>query len=177
MLNLQPEDQMPVFLTMANYNTWTNAHIFALCAKLSEQEYRKDLGAFFGSVHNTLNHILLVDILWLGRLKGENIGHIHALDQILHDDLESLSEARVKGDQALIDYIRNLQGGDLERTFSYTRMNGISDTGTVQDILLTLFNHQTHHRGQVHAMLTQSGIAKSDMPDLDLVDYLATVQS
>ena len=168
---------MKNLLVMANYNTWVNAQIFEVCRKISDEQYRKDLGTFFGSIHNTLNHILLVDLLYLGRLNGESNDHIHSLKQVLYDDLESLVNARVKVDRELTECVQGLSQDELYRPVRYTRMSGEVCEENVEDILLTLFNHQTHHRGQVHAMLTQSGIEKSEMPDIDLVDYLASAKA
>lgn len=168
---------MKNLLVMANYNTWVNTQIFEVCRKVSDELYRKDLGTFFGSIHNTLNHILLVDLLYLGRLKGESNDHIHSLKQVLYDDLNSLTNARVEGDGVLTEYVQGLSQDDLNKSVRYTRMSGKVCEENVEDILLTLFNHQTHHRGQVHAMLTQSGIEKGEMPDIDLVDYLASTKA
>ena len=162
---------------MANYNTWVNAQIFQVCRKISDNQYRKDLGAFFGSIHNTLNHILLVDLLYLGRLKGKANDHIHSLKQVLYDDLDSLANARIEVDRKLTEYVQGLSLNDLNRPVRYTRMTGEVCEENVEDILLTLFNHQTHHRGQVHAMLTQSGVENSEMPNIDLVDYLASAKA
>lgn len=161
---------------MANYNTWVNTQIFEVCRRISDDQYRKDLGSFFGSIHNTLNHILLVDLLYLGRLNGEANDHIHSLKQVLYDDLDSLANVRVDIDRKLTEYVRGLSQNDLNRTVRYARMSGELCEESVEDILLTLFNHQTHHRGQVHAMLTQSGIENSEMPNIDLVDYLASAK-
>ncbi len=165
---------MRYLATMANYNTWVNARIFELCANLNPTEYRKDRKAFFGSIHNTLNHILLVDILYLARLRGERVESIQALDQILHDDFEELRRARIAKDRDLTDYVDGLEQSDTARMVKYSRMDGSKCENAVEEVLITLFNHQTHHRGQIHTMLTQSGIANSEMPGLDVVDYLAT---
>ncbi len=170
-----PADKMNTFLTLVHYNAWSNAQIFDLCAKLTDLDYRQDRKVFFGSIHNTLNHILLVDILYLSRLKGTSANHIHSLDQILYGDLATLTAARKKKDQMLTEYVQNLHSESLGELISYQRMDSQSTvTHTVQEILLTLFNHQTHHRGQVHAMVTQAGINKNDLPGIDLVDYLST---
>lgn len=168
---------MKNLLVMANYNTWVNAQIFEVCRKISDDQYRKDLGAFFGSIHNTLNHILLVDHLYLGRLKGEANDHIQSLKQVLYDDLDSLVNARVEVDRKLTEYVQRLSENDLNRLVRYSRMSGEVCEENVEDILLTLFNHQTHHRGQVHAMLTQSGIENNEMPNIDLVDYLVSAKA
>jgi len=164
-------------ILLANYNTWVNSQIFNLCGQLSELDYRKDRGVFFGSIHATLNHLLLVDILWLGRLKGEKNVSIRALDQILFEDFTGLKEVRQEYDGKLIRYVESLDETDLERIIPYTRMAGQRGEAQVHETLLTLFNHQTHHRGQVHAMLNQSGIEKRAMPDIAIIDYLASIRA
>lgn len=164
-------------LMMANYNTWANEQIFRMCLILSDYEYRKDRKVFFGSIHNTLNHLLVVDVLWLSRFMGKAVDYISSLDQILYHDFQSLQDARVKWDQALVEFVQGLDQSDLEKMVSYTRMSGVKGEGSLQELLFTLLNHQTHHRGQVHAMLTQAGINNSDMPDMDLVDYLVVAKS
>ncbi len=161
--------------TMANYNTWANSRIFELCANLNDYEYRLDRNSFFGSIHHTLNHILLVDILWMARLKGEEPYGIDSLNQTLYDDFNQLRAERIRQDQKLTEFIVGIDSSELSRTLKFRRMDGRDCEGTVEDFIATLFNHQTHHRGQIHTMLTQSGISNSDMPDLDVVDYLATV--
>ena len=162
---------MQHFLTMANYNIWANRRYFGLCSQLSEQDYKLDRKVFFGSIHNTLNHILLVDILWLARLK-ESESNVHSLDQILHNDFESLQETRTSEDQKLLSYLNNLEPSRMKNPIAYRRLTGKIVEETVEDILISLFTHQIHHRGQVHAMLTQSNLNNSDLPDLDVVDYL-----
>lgn len=160
------------FLMMANYNTWANEQIFSVCSKLGDSDYRKDRGVFFGSIHNTLNHLLLVDNMWLSRFRGKAVDNIPSLDHILHHDFASLQEARIKWDRNFVEYVRELVPADLQRTVSYARLSGAKGEGSMQDLLSTLLNHQTHHRGQVHAMLTQAGIRNRDMPDMDVIDYL-----
>lgn len=161
--------------TMANYNTWANTRIFELCANLNDYEYRLDRKSFFGSIHCTLNHILLVDILWLARLQSQKPHSIESLNQILYENFDELRAERVRQDQKLTNYFLSVDSSELSRTLRFRRMDGSNCEGVVEDFIATLFNHQTHHRGQIHVMLTQSGISKSDMPDLDVVDYLATV--
>ena len=159
---------------MSKYNTWVNAHIFNLCSSISDSEYRLDRGVFFGSIHNTLNHILLVDRLWVTRLMGGEDKSIHSLDQILYEDFEELQNAQIEGDQLLEKFADNLDDSGLAERINYQRMDGRHASQTVQEILSTLFNHQTHHRGQIHAMLTQAGFKNSDLPDIDIVDYLGS---
>lgn len=154
---------------MARFNQWVNERFYDQVAKLSDQDYRLDRKAFFGSIHNTLNHLLVVDKLWAGRITGVDSG-IRALDQVLYDDFDALREARISEDSSLIDLIDGLDQDGLTREFVYKSVSrGFEHRARVDQALVTLFNHQTHHRGQVHAMLTQAGVYP---PDLDIIDYL-----
>ena len=163
---------MNQFSLMARFNGWANDRLYDCISGLADEAYREDRGAFFGSIHNTLNHLLVVDRLWTGRIEG--IAHaIRSLDQILFDDFAALSEARAAEDQRLIDVVDGLSDAALERPVAYRRMIGDGEGKTRCDhILLTLFNHQTHHRGQVHVLATQAGIVP---PPLDVVFYLEEI--
>lgn len=157
------------FSLMARFNSWVNDRLFGVVATLPEAEYREDRGAFFGSIHNTLNHLLVVDRLWSSRIAGFEHG-IRSLDQILHADFEPLRQARKEQDGRLIDLVDGLSASALQEPVRYRRILGSGEQSTRRDhILLTLFNHQTHHRGQVHALLTQAG---HEIPPLDVIYYL-----
>ena len=155
--------------SMARFNAWANERLYDSVAELPEAVYREARGAFFGSVHHTLNHILVVDRLWTGRIEGRNRG-VRALDQILYEDLESLRAARREEDRRLIALVDGLTEERLEAPVRYTRIIGEGEEEVrCGHILITLYNHQTHHRGQVHALLTQTGIVP---PPLDIVFFL-----
>ena len=156
------------FPLLARFNAWANERLYGAVARLPDGDYRKDRGAFFGSIHATLNHLLVVDRLWLGRIEGTDPG-IRALDQILHDDFDALRAARRAEDGRIVAFVDGLDEGALRRPVSYRTMAGAPGETRADLILLTLFNHQTHHRGQVHAMLTQAGVVP---PPLDILDYL-----
>jgi uncharacterized damage-inducible protein DinB len=154
---------------MARFNAWVNERLYDSVAALPEAVYREERGAFFGSVHRTLNHILVVDRLWTGRIEGEDRG-VRSLDQILFDDFESLRAARREEDRRLIALVDGLGQARLDAPVRYTRIIGEGEEEVrCGHILITLYNHQTHHRGQVHALLTQSGIVP---PPLDVVFFL-----
>jgi uncharacterized damage-inducible protein DinB len=155
---------------MARFNAWVNKRVYDCVAGLPDPDYRKDCKAYFGSIHNTLNHLLLVDRAWTSRIKGVAHG-LKSLDQILYDDFAALRAAREAEDGALIELVDGLSDAELLRPIAYTSMSGSgSFTNRCDRILITLFNHQTHHRGQVHTMLTQQGI---DLPPLDVIVFLA----
>ncbi len=154
---------------MARFNAWANDRLYGCVAGISEEAYREDRKAYFGSIHNTLNHLLVVDRLWTHRIEGSDHG-IKSLDQILYGDFESLRAARKTEDEALVDLVDGLSEEELRGSVTYGRMIGDGmHTTRREHILLTLYNHQTHHRGQVHAMLTQQGI---DPPPLDVIYLL-----
>lgn len=156
------------FVRLAGYNGWANERLYAAAADLSDEDYRRDLGAFFGSVHATLNHLLLVDRLWLERLR-ESEAPRPALDTILFDEFEALRRARAQEDDGLAGFIEGLDEAAFARTVSYASGSGARRSNTRFEILTHLFNHQTHHRGQVHAMLTRLG---RPGPELDFIYYL-----
>ena len=160
---------------MARFNAWVNERLYGCVAGLSDADYRKDRKAYFRSIHNTLNHLLVVDRAWTCRIKGTDHG-LKSLDQILHDDFDSLRAAREAEDAALIELVDGLSDEELQRPVTYSPLSGspLSGGGSFTNrgdrILITLFNHQTHHRGQIHAMLTQQDI---DPPPLDVLHFLA----
>lgn len=156
---------------LAGYNRWANERLYQVCANLSDAGYRQDRGAFFGSIHNTLNHLLVVDRLWLGRIIGQPTPEFTGLDQILYEDLADLRTARSTEDERLISIVDDLDEVSLTASAEYRFVNGERATTPRHHILLTLFNHQTHHRGQIHTMLTQAG---QDVPGLDIIYFTNT---
>ena len=155
------------FRRMARFNAWANERIFAACRKLPEVEYLKTRPAFFKSIHGTLNHILVVDRLWLGRMRGTPHG-IHALDQELYPEFLGLHVARQAEDALLISYVDGLGSNELAASVSFNSLKGERYAMPRELLLSNLFNHQTHHRGQAHGLLSQTGVAP---PDLDLVVF------
>ncbi len=162
---------MNIFPTLAKFNPWVNAHLYDAAATLSDADYRHDCGAFFGSVHHTLNHILVVDRLWFGRAQGIK-ADVKTLDQILFDDFAALRAEREAEDQRIIDYVTQLSDDDLADVQSFHTMDGMPSQMPRGLMLMSVFNHQTHHRGQITAMLSSFG---ADYGDIDLPYYLRAV--
>lgn len=156
------------FLMMAGYNRWCNDRIYDAAARLSDDQYRADLGAFFKSVHGTLNHILVGDRVWLSRFTGT--GPIpSSLDDILCEDQTELREARRSEDERITDYVQGLDPCDLRGMLNYRALSRPDDVSIpLQTALHHFFNHQTYHRGQVTALLTRLNGAS---PPIDLVYY------
>jgi uncharacterized damage-inducible protein DinB len=145
------------FMMFAAYNQWANGRIYDAAADLGDDEFNRDTGAFFGSMMGTLNHILTADRIWMKRFTGE--GHAPAsLDAILQRALSPLRTAREAEDKRIVDWVAGMNEKALAGRFSYMTL---SDMRTVSQRLAPaldhFFNHQTHHRGQAHMILTVLG--------------------
>ena len=159
---------MTHFSFMARFNAWANARLYACTADLPDEVYRCDCGLFFGSIHGTLNHILVVDRMWTRRIEGVDHG-LNSLDQILYGEFAGLRAAQRDENARLIELADSLTAQELARPLRYQRMIGTGmEEARLDHVLLTLFNHQTHHRGQVTAALTQAGVTP---PPLDIGFY------
>lgn len=160
------------FKELALYNRWANQRLYQSIAGLSSALYRENRKAPFYSIHGTLNHLLVVDRLWLYRLTGKGTSPTK-LDEILYDDFQSLKQARQAEDERLLWYLDSLSNPSLGKDFGYRDMDGEAQHQRLQLLLAHLFNHQTHHRGHVHLLVTQSGL---EAPALDLVYFLQEKQ-
>jgi uncharacterized damage-inducible protein DinB len=159
------------FFTLARYNAWANRRLYDACAQLSEFEYMKPRAAFFGSIHGTLNHLLVGDRIWLARIEHKPPPRV-TLDQILYGDFVALRVARQAEDDHLINVVAGLSARALDQPLAYTNMAGERHRTPLRLVLGHLFNHQTHHRGQAHGLLSQTAVAP---PPLDLIIYLRDV--
>jgi uncharacterized damage-inducible protein DinB len=154
------------FAQRAAHNRWANARLYEAALSLSEADYRRDVGAFFKSLHGTLNHLLLTDRLWLKRLTGEG-EHPNQLNAILHEDRRALASARSDEDDRIVRYVDSLDEAALDGLQAYATTSGKPYEQKRSDILAHLFNHQTHHRGQAHTIL--SICTGKQPPSLDLL--------
>jgi uncharacterized damage-inducible protein DinB len=150
-------------LAMATYNAWMNDRLYTAAAPLTDEARKRDLGAFFGSLHATLNHLLVGDSLWLSRFSPSAVlpvpaSEIRALDQILFDDFHGLRTARQTLDTAATQWAQRLPDPPLPPTLRYRRMNGEDMTVAFAVAVIHFFNHQTHHRGQATTLLKQLGV-------------------
>ncbi|MBX3186569.1 MAG: damage-inducible protein DinB [Labilithrix sp.] len=148
---------------MARYNRWMNEKLYAVAAKLTDAERKRDRGAFFGSIHRTFNHLLLADRVWLGRFTGAALqdgemgpGGIRTLDQELYDDFDDLRRERAKTDDDIDAFVAKVTDGELAGDFRFLR-RGVMNELPLWHAVAHLFNHQTHHRGQVTTLLMQAG--------------------
>ncbi|MBI3452347.1 MAG: damage-inducible protein DinB [Rhodospirillales bacterium] len=157
------------FRTFARYNQWANRRLYAACADLPEAEYMKPRPAFFGSLHGTLNHILVGDRLWMGRVTGHDPG-IKSLDQMLYGDFAGLRVAREAEDAQIVNIVDAMDEPTLNSTLRYKTLINPETVATPMRLVLGhFFNHQTHHRGQAHGLLSQTAVTS---PPLDLMVYL-----
>lgn len=141
--------------TMARYNQWINERLYDVCGGLSDDERKADRGLFFGSIHGTLNHLLLADKVWLGRFINEPFA-VTGLDQELHSELSALRAARADTDRFIIEWADGLTEAELEGDLHYRSISKPADRKCLMWIAVAhFFNHQTHHRGQVTAALSQ----------------------
>lgn len=154
------------FRQLADYNHWANCRLYVAALDMSEEQYRRPTSVFFGNLHGTLNHLLLTDRVWLKRLTGEG-EHPARLDAILFEDRRELAHARVAEDARLKRVIAGYTEADLGGAVAYQTMAGKPQVQPLQEILLHLFNHQTHHRGQAHACC--SIVTGAEPPSLDLI--------
>ena len=155
-----------LFAMLAAYNAWANGRLYDAAARLSDADYRADRGAFFKSVHGTLNHLLVADRIWMRRFTGAGEAPAR-LDAILFADREDLRAAREAEDARILAFVMGLTDEGLQRTIRYRTLSNPADIEQpLAPALAHVFNHQTHHRGQAHAILTGLG---RDAPALDLI--------
>ena len=153
----------------ARYNRWQNQSAYAAAGKLPDGTRKRNMGAFFKSIHGTLNHLVVGDQLWLDRFEGVPTS-ITSLDQELHDDFDELTKKRELTDNRLDRLVASLDDTRLSGTLKFRRLSGDKGELTlpVSIVMMQLFNHQTHHRGQVTTLLMQCGVdvGVTDMPML-----------
>jgi uncharacterized damage-inducible protein DinB len=156
---MQPISSKDYFLTMARYNRWMNERIYACSAELSDEERKKDRGAFFKSIHGTLNHIILGDLIWIGRFKGEPFTGFSGLDDELYADFDAMQKARTRMDAEIQEFVDGLDDARIAGELHYTSV--VDPAPRISPFwfaLMHFFNHQTHHRGQVTALISQAGL-------------------
>ena len=152
------------FRMLARYNALANRRLYEACARLPDDELKKRRLAFFGSIHGTLNHIMVGDRIWLARFAGEEVPSTN-LDAVLYEDFGELKEARDKEDSRIEAFAAGIDEWFLKGTIRYVNNEGRTLEDPVELLVAHFFNHQTHHRGQVHDMLSQTEVPP---PVLDL---------
>lgn len=170
----------PHFVLLATYNEWMNHKIYEAACALPQDALVVQRGAYFGSILGTLNHIVVGDTLWLKRFAAHPISarvlepvvlqpQPAALDQILFDDVHELRRHRQWLDAIINDWVLTLVDDDINSLLNYRNSQGVPARRRYASLLLHFFNHQTHHRGQVTALLSQAG------QDVGVTDLLALI--
>jgi uncharacterized damage-inducible protein DinB len=153
---------------MAGYNRWQNESLYGVADTLTDAQRKEQRGAFFGSIHGTLNHLLWADQMWMSRFAGtaRPKGSRPADSTAERDTWDELKKARAAFDDVIITWAGKLDAQWLEGELTWFSGAAGREVTKPKWLLVThLFNHQTHHRGQVHCMLTQCGL-KPDATDL-----------
>jgi uncharacterized damage-inducible protein DinB len=154
---------------LARYNQSMNQKVYGTAAQLPTEELAIDRGAFFRSISGTLNHIYVADIIWLQRFAQHPANYAQLLpvtqlekpdflDKIPYADFLELAQARVSLDRVILAWVQEITGADLPYLLPYHNMKGEPYTKQFGSLVLHLFNHQTHHRGQVTTLLSQLGL-------------------
>ena len=165
---------------MARYNQVMNARLVAVVEPLSPETLAEPRGAFFGSLLGTMNHLVVADLMWLNRVRPQPYGAVLAplddlprpteLNALLYPTLDAYRPVRAELDALFIDFIAGLGSDDIASPLSYRNAKGLPFTKTLGLVLSHVFNHQTHHRGQITTLLSQMGL---DIGVTDLAPLVA----
>lgn len=154
------------FICMSSYNMWMNDNLYTVCDSLDEETRNRDSGAFFGSIQRTLDHILFGDTVWMERLR-DNRFTPRKIDQVLFADWTALKAERKKMDMEIDAWVKTLDDASLAAPFTFTSLTDGKQRSAPKHVYVQhMFNHQTHHRGQLTTLLSQLGIdyGTTDMP-------------
>ena len=150
---------------MAAYNSWQNENQYAVANGLGEAARRLDRRAFFGSIHATLNHLIWADTMWMSRIAGTPVSYQCGIPESveLFENWQELAEERRRFDAVITDWAATVGNGDLDGELTWFSAAAGRELTKPRWICVThMFNHQTPHRGQVHAMLTAAGVRPGD---------------
>jgi uncharacterized damage-inducible protein DinB len=161
------------FQTLARYNVWATGRLLTLIDRMSEEDYRRDVGLFFKSVHGTLNHLVVGEhLLWFRRF-NDGVSPKVALDSQVHEGRAEVAQALREGALRWAHAMSAWPLGCWDGVLNYTTMRGTQASLPFVATLAHVFNHATHHRGQITAALTHMGY---DCPELDMVYFLQEEQ-
>tara|TARA_R110002124_G_scaffold68568_9_gene185353 strand:- start:108 stop:620 length:513 start_codon:yes stop_codon:yes gene_type:complete len=153
---------------MARYNSWQNGQMAAAMAQLDETALRAARGAFFGSILRTASHVLWGDTIWMSRFQGVEPPAVSiAQSPEMFGEFEGWQQARLAMDARIEAWAGRLEQGDIDADLTwYSGLSKAEMRKPMSVLVVHLFNHQTHHRGQISAMLTAAGQAQgpTDLP-------------
>lgn len=157
-------------ITAAKYNAWANSRIYNALRSLSDAERKENRRGFFGSIHNTMNHVLLADLIYRERLEKKPTSYTR-LDEVLFEDFDELEAAHRANDDWYVGFCAAMDPTDLEKDLSFQAV-GMDKPEffslPLRLCLTNLFQHQIHHRGQVHHMISHAGLYP---PPVDVVKF------
>jgi uncharacterized damage-inducible protein DinB len=157
------------FASLARYNQWANRRIYAAVGELPPEEIDAPRIGFFPSLLKTFNHLIVADRIWLSRLTGIADPEMRSLDQIVAAEFAALTAARAALDQRIVACVNDLPASRLSEVLTYKTTAGVAHETPIALVLGHMFNHQTHHRGQAHGMLSGTRVPP---PSLDLIAFL-----
>jgi len=169
------------FKLVSVYNSRVNNQLYKAALNLSKSELNKDMGAFFGSVLGTLNHVLVGDLLWLDRFKNHSDEYIslkkiynyptpRTLSEVLYSNFEELNQVRKEVDEIITNWINGETNDiDFEQNLTYQNSRGSTSSRHFGEVVSHFFNHQTHHRGQASTLLSQLGY------DMGVTDFIIDI--
>ncbi|GHB15734.1 DinB family protein [Salinicola rhizosphaerae] len=157
------------FRRQAYCNLWSNHRLLNTCSQLSEDALSAKRTSFFPSIHATLNHILIVDAYYIDALEGGTLGQSAFADETPYASIESLWPAQEALDRRLIAICEMLSPATLSADVTLER-TGRQQIEPMHRVLAHLFVHQTHHRGQVHAMLSDTEVAPPQLDEFFMLD-------
>lgn len=153
---------------MADWNVWAFERTYAIVDQVPEADYRRDLGLFFKSIHRSMNHMLLIELMWRGRLTGPLFA-MNGLDQELETDRAALKVRQLESSRWWGSYVDALADQEFYSEVTYRALAGSEHSLPRSAVIHTMFTHGCHHRGQVSAALTQLGL---EAPVLDYPYFL-----
>lgn len=158
---------------MAAYGRWQNEQLLAACATLDDTTRKQEDGAFFGSIHGTLNHLIYGDLSWMTRFETNETAPIDPRDEF-YKEFNELCLARRTLDDRILNWADRIDEAWLAAPFRYTsRISGKSYERPAWQLVVHMFNHQTHHRGQLTDQLSRLGVdyGVTDLPAMPGLDH------
>lgn len=155
---------------MARYNLWQNESMIAAAETLSDEDRERECGAFFGSIRKTASHVLWGDMNWMSKFAGTPAPEQSIVESVaLAPDWTAYTALRTAFDRTILEWTRTVPTDWFDGEIAWFSMAAGREISKPKRLLIChFFNHQTHHRGQIHALLTAAGAdpGPTDLPFL-----------